>query len=136
MIPTQWTSDRLPPGTQLQLSHFVRPGELAQVSFHCSASPLPENHIVVRMRPDWADTPAWRNSDKEPWEWHQPETSFSLSPGDIVLVLGASRLLLVPPHTYEPWTMPLALVQRPGDPSGKLGWVNSTWLDVPFLLNS
>lgn len=137
MIPIQWTEPgRIKPGTQLQLSYFARPGELAQVSFHCTATHRPENHVVVRLRPDWADTPAWKNSDKVPWEWHMPEPAFGLSPGDIVLVLGASRLLCEPPHTYEPWVMRLACVQRVNDPGVKLGWVNSTWLDVPFLLNS
>lgn len=71
-----------------------------------------------------------------PWEWVSPEPTFYLSPGDIVLVLGASRLLLVPPTTYEPWTIPLACVQRVNDLRAKLGWVNATWLDVPMLLNS
>lgn len=137
MIPTQWTSDRHPVGTQLQLSHCARPGELAQVSFSCIASHRPENHVVPRIREDWRDTPTWKaRPDEVPWEWVQPEPAFWLQPGDIVLVIGASRLTHVVPNQTEPWSIPLACVQRLNDPSAKVGWVNAWWLDVPFLLNS
>lgn len=133
MIPTTFIDKPIPPGTQLQLSHSVQPGKLAQVVFHTSCNHTPQGMLGVRIREDWKGK---LGEPQVPWEWTFPEPSYMLNPGDLVMVVGTSTLIREVPNDPEPRTFPLACVQRLSDPQGKLAWCVSWWLEVPFLLNS
>jgi hypothetical protein len=133
---TQW-SDGIPPDTQLVLSHFPYPGEVARVIHYETCSHFPHNWRVVKLRPDWKDYPAYKDGKEVPWEWVCPEPVFTIHADELVFVIGE---VIVrhdpPPPNYEhvtDWKFYLNCVQRIGDPYGKIGWCNATALEVPWL---
>lgn len=131
--PTQYFGGFIAKDTQLVLSRCSWAGDYAQACFGGTCSRRPENHVVVRYRPDWKDTPSWRNSDTPPWEWVTPEPAFSLCPGDRVYVMAEVRVIHDAPPGYgpEPWDRLMSLITRLND--GKLGWCQSWLLEVPLL---
>jgi hypothetical protein len=132
--PTQYTEKwHIDPGTQLVLTRCAYAGDYAQASFSAQCTHRPENHVVVRLRPDWKEYPAWKNSKDVPWEWVTPEPAFCLAAGEQVYVMSEVKVIHEAPPNYgpEPWERYMSLVTRLKD--GKSGWCQSWMLEVPLL---
>ena len=119
---------------QAALSHFARPLDFAQAIDHCTCSHRPESHLTVKLRPDWQQMPAYRDSDEVAWTWVHPDYAFSMQPGELVFVLAEVKLTIPPPPNYGPedWELHLLCIQRVKD--ARVGWSLSAHFDTPWTL--